>query len=99
VGNEFLLHGHFAGRNAKDSSSTPAGASTCTAMHRRFTLQDEDGTAGIGGKRIDDLLSFDRRDVPPVDPKISGPTVCDLVRRWCNALIGHIAVLATPTQP
>ncbi len=47
------------------------------------------GTAGLSGKRVEDLLSSTDMFFRPVDPKI-GPDGALWFGDWCNALIGHM---------
>jgi len=86
VGNEFLLSRHLP-----DEMQGQFIYACVINMHGmpRFTLQDEDGTAGMVGKRIDDLLSSTDAMFRPVDPKI-GPDGAIWFGDWCNALIGHM---------
>jgi putative heme-binding domain-containing protein len=54
-----------------------------------FEVQDEQGTAGFTGQRVNDLLSSTDMFFRPVDPKI-GPDGALWFGDWCNALIGHM---------
>ncbi len=54
-----------------------------------FEVEDEEGTAGLTGKRVNDLLSSTDMFFRPVDPKI-GPDGALWFGDWCNALIGHM---------
>ncbi len=54
-----------------------------------FDIGDEPGTAGLTGKRVDDLLASTDMFFRPVDPKI-GPDGALWFGDWCNALIGHM---------
>ena len=86
VGNEFLFS-----RQLPDSVQGEFIYACVINMHGmpRFTLHDQEGTAGYTGKRIDDLLSSTDMIFRPVDPKI-GPDGAIWFGDWCNALIGHM---------
>ncbi|HEV7279727.1 MAG TPA: PVC-type heme-binding CxxCH protein [Pirellulaceae bacterium] len=55
----------------------------------RFTVVDDPDSAGLTGKRIENLLSSTDKVFRPVDPKI-GPDGAIWFGDWCNALIGHM---------
>lgn len=86
VGNEFLFSRHLP-----DDMQGQFIYACVINMHGmpRFTLHDEEGSAGFVGKRIDDLLSSTDMIFRPVDPKI-GPDGAIWFGDWCNALIGHM---------
>ncbi len=86
VGNEFLFSRHLP-----DSVQGQFIYACVINMHGmpRFTVHDEEGTAGFVGQRIDDLLSSTDMIFRPVDPKI-GPDGAVWFGDWCNALIGHM---------
>lgn len=86
VGNDFLYSRHFP-----DEVQGQFTYACVINMHGmpRFTLEDEEGTAGFAGQRIDDLLSSTDNFFRPVDPQI-GPDGALWFGDWCNALIGHM---------
>ena len=86
VGNDFLTSRHFP-----ESMRQHFIYGCVINMHGfpRFTVHDEQGTAGFTGKRIEDLLSSTDMFFRPVDPKI-GPDGALWFGDWCNALIGHM---------
>jgi putative heme-binding domain-containing protein len=86
VGSEFLLSRHLP-----DAMQGQFIYACVINMHGmpRFNLRDEDGTAGMTGERIEDLLSSTDMIFRPVDPKI-GPDGAIWFGDWCNALIGHM---------
>ncbi|QDT04630.1 F5/8 type C domain protein [Rubripirellula lacrimiformis] len=86
VGNEFLLSRHLP-----DSMQGQFIYACVINMHGmpRFNLRDEEGTAGMAGERVEDLLSSTDMTFRPVDPKI-GPDGAIWFGDWCNALIGHM---------
>lgn len=86
VGNEFLYSRHFP-----DDVQGQFTYACVINMHGmpRFTLEDEEGTAGFSGKRVEDLLSSTDNFFRPVDPQI-GPDGALWFGDWCNALIGHM---------
>ncbi len=86
VGNEFLLSRHLP-----ESVQGQFIYACVINMHGmpRFNLRDEEGTAGMTGERINDLLSSTDMMFRPVDPKI-GPDGAIWFGDWCNALIGHM---------
>ncbi len=86
VGNDFLYSRHFP-----DEVQGQFTYACVINMHGmpRFTLVDEEGTAGFTGKRIEDLLSSTDNFFRPVDPQI-GPDGALWFGDWCNALIGHM---------
>ncbi|TWU46883.1 PVC-type heme-binding CxxCH protein [Rubripirellula reticaptiva] len=86
VGNEFLLSRHLP-----DSMQGQFIYACVINMHGmpRFELADDPDSAGMVGKRIDDLLSSTDATFRPVDPKI-GPDGAIWFGDWCNALIGHM---------
>ncbi|MCM2372579.1 PVC-type heme-binding CxxCH protein [Aporhodopirellula aestuarii] len=86
VGNEFLLSRHLP-----DSMQGQFIYACVINMHGmpRFNVRDEEGTAGMTGERIEDLLSSTDMMFRPVDPKI-GPDGAIWFGDWCNALIGHM---------
>ena len=55
----------------------------------RFTVKDDEKSAGYTGERIEDLLVSTDKCFRPVDPKI-GPDGAIWFGDWCNALIGHM---------
>jgi putative heme-binding domain-containing protein len=86
VGNDFLYSRHFP----EDLQGQFIYACVIN-MHGmpKFTVADEDGTAGYSGARVDDLLSSTDNFFRPVDPQI-GPDGALWFGDWCNALIGHM---------
>ncbi len=86
VGNDFLFSRQFP-----DEVQGQFIYACVINMHGmpRFIVQDEPGTAGYTGKRIEDLLSSTDMFFRPVDPKI-GPDGALWFGDWCNALIGHM---------
>ena len=86
VGNDFLHSRHFP-----DSVQGQFIYACVINMHGMpmFTVGDEEGTAGLSGKRVEDLLSSTDMFFRPVDPKI-GPDGALWFGDWCNALIGHM---------
>lgn len=55
----------------------------------RFTVEDDQNSAGMVGQRLEDLLTSTDKNFRPVDPKI-GPDGALWFGDWCNALIGHM---------
>lgn len=86
VGNDFLYSRHFP-----DSMQGQFTYACVINMHGmpRFEIEDEEGTAGFAGQRIEDLLSSTDNFFRPVDPQI-GPDGAMWFGDWCNALIGHM---------
>ncbi|GAA5507532.1 PVC-type heme-binding CxxCH protein [Novipirellula caenicola] len=86
VGSEFLTSRHFP-----ESYHDHFIYACVINMHGmpKFTIEDEPGTAGLTGKRIEDLLSSTDMFFRPVDPKV-GPDGAVWFGDWCNALIGHM---------
>ncbi|MDZ4850540.1 MAG: PVC-type heme-binding CxxCH protein [Pirellulaceae bacterium] len=86
VGNEFLLSRHFP-----DDVQGQFIYACVINMHGmpRFTMEDESGTAGFSGKRIENLLDSTDNFFRPVDPQI-GPDGALWFGDWCSALIGHM---------
>lgn len=86
VGNEFLFSRHFP-----DDIQGEFIYACVINMHGmpRFTVEDETGTAGFTGKRIEDFVDSTDMIFRPVDPKI-GPDGALWFGDWCNALIGHM---------
>ncbi|TWU46259.1 GDSL-like Lipase/Acylhydrolase [Rubripirellula tenax] len=86
VGNEFLYSRHLP-----ESMQGQFIYACVINMHGmpRFTLTDDEDSAGMVGERIDDLLSSTDMTFRPVDPKI-GPDGAIWFGDWCNALIGHM---------
>lgn len=86
VGNDFLYSRHFP-----DEMQGQFTYACVINMHGmpRFTVSDEEGTAGFAGERIEDLLSSTDNFFRPVDPQI-GPDGALWFGDWCNALIGHM---------
>ncbi len=86
VGNEFLRSRHLP-----DSMQGQFIYACVINMHGmpRFNVRDEEGTAGMVGERVEDLLSSTDMTFRPVDPKI-GPDGAIWFGDWCNALIGHM---------
>ncbi|GIX00206.1 MAG: cytochrome c [Pirellulaceae bacterium] len=86
VGSDFLYSRHFP-----DEVQGHFIYACVINMHGlpRFTVEDEPGTAGFTGKRIEDLLNSTDMFFRPVDPKI-GPDGALWFGDWCNALIGHM---------
>lgn len=86
IGSEFLTSRHFPPEVHRDFIYA------CVInMHGlpRFSVEDESGTAGMTGERIDDLLASTDMFFRPVDPQI-GPDGALWFGDWCNALIGHM---------
>lgn len=86
VGNEFLWSRHLP-----DAIQGQFIYACVINMHGlpRFTLHDQEGTAGFDGQRIEDLLNSTDMFFRPVDPQI-GPDGAIWFGDWCNALIGHM---------
>jgi putative heme-binding domain-containing protein len=86
VGNDFLYSRHFP-----DEVQGQFTYACVINMHGmpRFTVEDEQGTAGFAGERIADLLDSTDNFFRPVDPQI-GPDGAMWFGDWCNALIGHM---------
>ncbi len=86
VGNDFLYSRHFP-----DDVQGQFIYACVINMHGlpRFTIEDQPGTAGFTGKRIENLLDSTDMFFRPVDPKI-GPDGALWFGDWCNALIGHM---------
>jgi putative heme-binding domain-containing protein len=86
VGNDFLYSRHFP-----DDVQGQFVYACVINMHGlpRFTVGDENGTAGYSGKRIENLLDSTDMFFRPVDPQI-GPDGALWFGDWCNALIGHM---------
>lgn len=86
VGNEFLYSRQFP-----DEVQGQFTYACVINMHGlpRFTLVDEEGTAGFTGKRIENLIDSTDNFFRPVDPQI-GPDGALWFGDWCNALIGHM---------
>lgn len=86
VGNEFLWSRHLP-----DEMQGQFTYACVINMHGmpRFTVVDEEGTAGFTGERIPDLLDSTDMIFRPVDPQI-GPDGAIWFGDWCNALIGHM---------
>ncbi len=55
----------------------------------RFTVRDQEKSAGFTGQRLENLLESTDKNFRPVDPKI-GPDGAIWFGDWCNALIGHM---------
>lgn len=86
VGSDFLYSRHFP-----DEVQGKFIYACVINMHGMpmFEVQDEAGTAGFSGRRVDDLLASSDMFFRPVDPKI-GPDGAMWFGDWCNALIGHM---------
>ncbi len=86
VGNDFLFSRHFP-----DDVQGQFIYACVINMHGlpRFVVDDEEGTAGFAGKRIENLLDSTDNFFRPVDPQI-GPDGALWFGDWCNALIGHM---------
>ncbi|MCA9129914.1 MAG: ThuA domain-containing protein [Planctomycetales bacterium] len=86
VGNDFLYSRHFP-----EEVQGQFIYACVINMHGmpRFEVGDEPGTAGLSGRRIEDLLSSTDNFFRPVDPQI-GPDGALWFGDWCNALIGHM---------
>ncbi len=86
VGNDFLNSRHFP-----DDVQGQFVYACVINMHGmpRFTVGDSPDTAGLVGKRIENLLDSTDMFFRPVDPMI-GPDGAMWFGDWCNALIGHM---------
>lgn len=86
VGNDFLISRHLP--DGLQGKFTYACVINMHGMPM-FTIGDEPESAGMVGKRVEDLLSSTDMFFRPVDPKI-GPDGAIWFGDWCNALIGHM---------
>ncbi len=86
VGNDFLYSRHFP-----DDVQGQFVYACVINMHGlpRFNVWDSADTAGLEGKRIENLLDSTDMFFRPVDPMI-GPDGAMWFGDWCNALIGHM---------
>ncbi len=86
VGNDFLISRHFP-----DDVQGQFIYACVINMHGlpRFSIWDSADTAGLEGKRIENLLDSTDMFFRPVDPMI-GPDGALWFGDWCNALIGHM---------
>ncbi len=86
VGNDFLFSRHFP-----DDVQGQFIYACVINMHGmpRFRVGDSPDTAGLVGKRIENLLDSTDMFFRPVDPMI-GPDGALWFGDWCNALIGHM---------
>ncbi len=86
VGNDFLTSRHFP---PEVQGQFIYGCVINLHGFPRFTIEDETGTAGFTGERIENFLESTDMFFRPVDPKI-GPDGALWFGDWCNALIGHM---------
>ena len=86
VGSDFLTSRHFPPEMHRDFIY---GCVINLHGLPRFTIEDEPGTAGLTGKRIENLVESSDIFFRPVDPQI-GPDGALWFGDWCNALIGHM---------